>query len=139
MSYLLDTNVVSEPQRPKPDANVLAWYGTVDFDQLYVSALTIGEIKKGIVKLSGGRRKLNLQNWLDELRKKISGRVLPLTENTFIGWGNMIARFEQQGIVRPPYDSLIEATALEHDLILVTRNVRNFSGSSVTILNPWED
>jgi toxin FitB len=139
MSYLLDTNVVSEPQRPRPNAKVLAWFGTVDFDQLYVSSLTIGEIKKGIVKLPTGRRKLNLQNWLDELRKKFSGRVLPLTEKTFIDWGNMIARFEQQGVVRPPYDSLIEATALEHDLILVTRNARNFSGSSVTILNPWEN
>ncbi|MGH9947231.1 MAG: type II toxin-antitoxin system VapC family toxin [Pyrinomonadaceae bacterium] len=138
MSYLLDTNVISESERLSPDVNVLAWLGSVTFDQLHISALTVGEIKKGIVKLPAGRRKAHLQEWFEELREKFFGRVFPLTEKTFVEWGFMVAKFEQQGIVRPPFDSLIEATALEHDLVLVTRNVRNFQYSSVTILNPWE-
>ena len=90
-------------------------------------------------KLASGRRKAHIQNWLDDVRKHFSARILPLTEQTFLVWGKMMADFEQRGIVRPGLDSLLEATALEHDLILVTRNVRNFQHSSVTILNPWED
>lgn len=139
MSYLLDTNVISEPERKQPNANVLAWLGRVDFAQLYISALTVGEIKKGIVKLAPGARKIHIQNWLEELRQKFAGRILPLTENTFIEWGTMVGSLEHKGIVRPPYDSLLEASALEHDLILVTRNVKNFQDTTVTILNPWEE
>jgi len=138
MGYLVDTNVISEPETKHPNANVLAWLARVDFGELYISALTVGEIKKGVVKLEAGTRKAHIQNWLEELRKKFAGRILSLSETTFIEWGKMVGKFEQKGIVRPPYDSLLEATALEHDLILVTRNVKNFQDSSVTILNPWE-
>lgn len=139
MSYLLDTNVVSETERPVPDKNVIKWLAQTDPDDTYLSALTVGEIKKGLSKLPSGKRKARIQNWLEGIRKQFGGRILPLTEDTFFVWGKIMAEFEKQGIVRPALDSLLEATALEHDLILVTRNVRNFKASSVTILNPWED
>lgn len=139
MSFLLDTNVISEPKRKRPDDKVLRWLESVNFGETYLSALTVGEIKKVAVKLDTGRRKADLQNWLDKLRNRFAGRILPITEHTCVVWGKMWAEFELKGIVRPAFDSLLEATALEHDLILVTRNVHNFQNSSVTILNPWED
>jgi len=138
MSYLLDTNVVSETERKCPDSNVLKWLDGTDPWNVYLSALTIGEIKKGVSKLASGKRKAHIQNWLEDVRQQFGGRILPITEQTFLVWGKMMAEFEQKGIVRSALDSFLEATALEHDLILVTRNVRNFHGSAVTILNPWE-
>jgi len=139
MSYLLDTNVISEPKRKRPDQNVIRWLGSVDDAEIYLSVLTVGEMKKGAVKLPSGRNRVLVQNYLEKVRNRFTGRILPITERTFLVWGKMMAEFEQRGIVRPALDSLLEATALEHDLILLTRNVRNFQHSSVTILNPWED
>lgn len=139
MSFLIDTNVVSETVRPRPNLKVLNWIAAQDKSRLNLSAVTIGEVRRGIERLQSGSKKAHLQNWLEELRLKFSGRILPLTEETFSIWGKMFVGFEAKGLVRPLLDSLLEATALEHDLILVTRNVKNFQGSSVTILNPWED
>ena len=139
MSYLLDTNVVSETERKRPDSKVLKWLENTDPGNTYLSALTIGEIKKGVSKLATGKRKAHIQNWLEGVRQQFGGRILPITEQTFLVWGKMMAEFEQRGLVRAALDSFLEATALEHDFILVTRNVRNFQHSSVTILNPWED
>lgn len=138
MSYLLDTNVISETERKRPDVNVLRWLEDTDRDKVYLSALSIGEITKGFSKLPMGEKRAHIQNWIENIRKQFAGRILPITEGTFIVWGKMMATFEKKGIGRPVLDSLLEATALEHDLILVTRNVRNFTDSSVTILNPWE-
>lgn len=139
MSYLLDTNVISEPKRKRPDQKVIRWLGSLDDADIYLSVLTVGEMKKGSAKLPSGRNRVLVQNYLEKVRNRFTGRILPITERTFLVWGKMMAEFEQRGIVRPALDSLLEATALEHDLILVTRNVRNFQYSSVTILNPWED
>ena len=139
MSYLLDTNVVSESERESPDANVLKWLDETDPTDVYLSALTVGEIKKGSAKLPAGKRKAHIENWLENVRRQFGRRILPITEQTFLVWGRMMAGFEERGIVRPALDSFLEATALEHDLVLVTRNVRNFRETSTTILNPWED
>ena len=139
MSFLLDTNVISEPEQKRPSAKVMKWLEEQDESRLYLSALSIGEIKKGTARLASGVKRAKLQSWLEELRTRFSRRILPITEATFLVWGKMYAEFELKGIVRPAFDSLLEATALEHDLILVTRNVRNFRDSSVTILNPWKD
>lgn len=138
MSYLLDTNVISEPRRKKPDPLVLKWLNNVDQETTYLSALTIGEIKKGADKISLSRKKVELHDWLEKLRRRFAGRILSITEETFLVWGKTMAVNERNGLTRPILDSLLEATALEHDLILVTRNVKNFKGSSVTILNPWD-
>lgn len=139
MSFLLDTCTVSEPKQKTPNERVLEWLDAQDESRLYLSVLTIGEIRKGITRLESGRKKATLERWLEKLRMRFSRRILPLSEKTFLVWGKMYGEFERKGIVRPAFDSLLEATALEHDMIFVTRNVRNFQHSSVTILNPWED
>ncbi len=139
MSFLLDTCTISEPKQKQPSAKVLEWLDAQDESKLYLSVLTFGEIKKGITRLDSNRKKVELENWLEQLRIRFSRRILSLSERTFLVWGKMSGEFEKIGILRPAFDSLLEATALENDLIFVTRNVKNFSQSQVTILNPWED
>ena len=139
MNFLLDTNVISEPKQKKPNRKVLEWLDAQDESKIYLSVLTIGEIRKGITRLDSGKKKAELEKWLEKLRNRFARRILPLSERTFLVWGKMCGEFENKGIVRSALDSLLEATALENDLILVTRNVKNFKYSSVTILNPWED
>jgi len=139
MSFLLDTCIISEPKQKRPNKKVLEWLDAQDESKLYLSVLTIGEIRKGITRLESSRKKAELEKWLEKLRNRFSRRILTLSERTFLVWGKMYGEYEKKGVVRPAFDSLLEATALEHDLIFVTRNVKNFQNSQVTILNPWED
>ena len=139
MNFLLDTCIISEPKQKRPNEKVLEWLDAQDESKLYLSVLTIGEIRKGITRLESSRKKAELEKWLEQLRMRFSRRILPLSEKTFLVWGKMYSEFERKGIVRPSFDSLLEATALEHDMIFVTRNVKHFQNSQVTILNPWED
>ena len=120
MSYLLDTNVVSESEQKRPEAKVLTWIGEQAPSSLYLSALTIGEIRKGMERLPSGPKRAHIKNWIVDVRVRFAGRILPLTEDTFSIWGNMYANLQKRGIVRPTLDSFLEVTALEHDLILVT-------------------
>ena len=139
MSFLLDTCTISEPKQKLPNEKVLEWIDAQDESKFFLSVLTIGEIRKGIVRLDSGRKKAELENWLEQLRMRFSRRILPMSEKTFLVWGKMYGEYERKGIVRPAFDSLLEATALEHEMIFVTRNVKNFQDSQVTILNTWED
>lgn len=139
MKFLLDTNVISEPKQKQPSERVLEWLDAQDESKICLSVLSIGEIRKGITRLDSGKKKAELEEWLEKLRNRFARRLLPLSEKTFLVWGRMCGEFENKGIVRFALDSLLEATALEHDLVLVTRNVKNFQNSQVTILNPWED
>jgi predicted nucleic acid-binding protein len=139
MKFLLDANAISEPKQKTPNAQVLEWLDAQDESKLFLSVLTVGEIRKGITRLESGKKKAELEEWLEKLRNRFARRLLPMSEKTFLIWGRICGDFENKGIVRSALDSLLEATALEHDLILVTRNVKNFQNSQVTILNPWED
>ncbi|MBA3693892.1 MAG: type II toxin-antitoxin system VapC family toxin [Acidobacteria bacterium] len=139
MNFLLDTCTISEPKQKRPSEKVLEWLDAQDESKLYLSVLTLGEIKKGITRLESSKKKATLEKWLEQLRMRFSRRILPLTEKTFLVWGKMYGEFERKGVMRPAFDSLLEATALEHDMIFVTRNVKNFHSSQVTILNPWAD
>jgi len=123
----------------RPSNRVLEWLDAQDETKLYLSVLTVGEIKKGITRLESSRKKAELEKWLEQLRARFSRRILPLSEKTFLVWGKMYGGFERKGVVRSAFDSLLEATALEHDAIFVTRNVKNFQHSQVMILNPWAD
>ncbi|MBA4120969.1 MAG: type II toxin-antitoxin system VapC family toxin [Acidobacteria bacterium] len=139
MNFLLDTCAISEPKQKRPSAKVLEWLDAQDESKLYLSVLSLGEIRKEIIRLESSRKRAELEKWLEQLRMRFSRRILPLSEKTFLVWGKMYGEFERKGIVRPAFDSLLEATALEHDMIFVTQNVKNFHDSQITILNPWAD
>lgn len=118
---------------------MIRWLDAVDEDKLYISAITIGEIQRGIAKLPESRRKVELQTWLNEgLLERFTGRILPLDAQTLLVWGNLSVRLESTGQPVGVMDGLIAAVALQHNLTMVTRNVENFIPCGVQVLNPWE-
>lgn len=136
MSYLVDTNVVSELRRKQPDANVVAWFEHCAPQSLFLSVLTLGEIRKGIERLDDPKRRQILVDWLHvELPTFFLGRVLNVDGQVADRWGRLQAK---AGRPLPAIDGLLAATALQHDLTLVTRNVKDFNGLNLSIINPWE-
>lgn len=125
--YLVDTNVPSELTRPKPEVHVAELLKQAGKERVYVSVLTLGEICKGIGELPISAKRTNLQYWLDSvLRPWFAGRVLPITAPIAERWGFLAAEAKVAGIPLAVVDGLLAATALEHNLTLVTRNVRDF-------------
>ena len=140
MAYLLDTCAISEMVAVKPNQNVLDWFEHQPESTLYLSIVTWGEIQKGIYQLPAGKRRLRLEAWFfDELFPSFQGRIINIDEKLIATWAKMLAGFKSKGITRPSFDSLIEATALQHNMILVTRNERNFRDSEVSVFNPWDE
>ncbi|HEY3457500.1 MAG TPA: type II toxin-antitoxin system VapC family toxin [Bryobacteraceae bacterium] len=136
--FLLDTNIPSELTRPKSDPQVENWLDNADDDQLFFSLVSLGEIFKGIAILPESKRRQQLHQWIDEtLRPWFKGRVLPVTEAIAERWGILAGESQLKGRPLKVADGLIAATALEHELTVVTRNVRDFSGLGVDVLNPW--
>lgn len=137
MSYLLDTNVLSELRRRQPDAHVAAWFAKRPPSTLYLSVLTLGELRKGVEAMADAARRLMLLDWLEtELPAYFTGRVLDVDAAVADRWGRMTA---QAGRPLPAIDSLLAATAVQHGLILVTRNLRDVQGlAGLTALNPWD-
>lgn len=136
MSYLIDTNVLSELRRKEPNPRVVAWFEERPATILYVSVLTLGEIRKGIEALGKSKRKLKLLDWLEtELPAYFAGRILPIDEEVADRWGRLLA---SAGRPLPAIDSLLAATALTHGLALVTRNVDDFPHPDLEIIDPWE-
>ncbi|MBZ5617710.1 MAG: type II toxin-antitoxin system VapC family toxin [Acidobacteriia bacterium] len=140
MGFLIDTNVLSEYNRPGgPDAGVKRWLETTDRQSQHVSVLTLAEIQKGIELLAEGQRRVQLEQWLkQDLEAWFSGRVLLIDRQVASRWASLVAKAARAGRLLPTVDSLIAATALAHDLTVVTRNVRDFDGIGPAILNPWE-
>ena len=140
MSHLLDTCVISELASAQPNAAVLAWLSGALEEQLYLSVITLGELKKGVDKLPDSRRRRKLEDWLaTDLTARFAGRLVALDAGVLLTWGGLVARLESHGRVLPAIDSLIAASALHHKLDLVTRNVADFEGAGVRVINPWED
>lgn len=138
MSYLLDTNCISEPTREQPEPRVLSWLDGVPESQLYLSVLTLGEIRKGASALPESRRRSHLELWLErQVRVRFSGRILPISEDIAERWGWLAAEAKTRGRSLPVIDGLLAATALHHNLVLVSRNVTDFLTTRVPILNPW--
>lgn len=135
--YLLDTNVISETRRRRPDPIVLRWLAGIDEQRLYLSAFTPAEIRKGIVKLGQDRRAAAYEAHLEELRQQFAGRILPLDDGVLDRWGQIAGAAEARGLVLSAIDVLFAATALQHNLILVTRNVRDMERAGVQLFNPW--
>lgn len=139
MNYLIDTNAVSEYMKKKPNQKVLDWFDAQIEESLFMSIVTVGEIEKGIAKITDPTRKLNYENFLQRLIYRFDQRILPISLNIGRRWGTLCGTLEQSGRVLPFLDSLIAATALEHDLTIITRNEDDFADTGAKTLNIWEN
>ena len=138
--FLLDTNVVSEFVRPAPDRNVMLWVGANDEERMFLSVIAIAEVETGIQKLESGRRKSALAAWLeDELVPRFENRILDVSPPIAKTWGGLMANAKRRGIAFEAMDAFIAATAIQHALTLVTRNVRDFQLAGIGLLNPWAE
>ena len=138
--YLLDTNVPSETLRPLPDARVASWLARQAKDSQFLSVVTIGELRRGITLLAPGARRTQLEHFIEvTVPLWFAVRVLPVTQAIAERWG--VIDGERQAAGRPLgiADGMIAATALEHGLTLVTRNVKDFAGLGIVLLNPWDE
>jgi toxin FitB len=140
MNYLLDTCVISEYTRREPNINIIRWIDKIDETNIFLSAITIGEIKKGIELLpDDSGRKRALTQWLnDTLLERFARRIFPVTVEVMLCWGSIYARLETSGKTVSTMDSLIAATATLHHAILVTRNEDHFQPTGVEMINPWK-
>lgn len=137
--FLLDTNCISELIRPKPEARVVEWMEATDEALLYLSVLTVGEIREGLAGLPQGKRRTRLETWLEvELRARFSGRIVPIDVAIADRWGLIAAEAKRKGKALSVMDGLLAATALHHNLTVVSRNASDFKNTPVPVLNPWE-
>jgi predicted nucleic acid-binding protein len=137
--FLLDTNVPSELIRTQPEPRVKTWIAAQSLDTLFISVVSFGELRKGITLRSPGKRTTELEVWLEtDLPVLFSGRILPVTRSAAERWGVLEAQRQLIGRPLDVPDGQIAATALEHDLTLVTRNVKDFADLGVTVFNPWD-
>jgi toxin FitB len=138
VNYLLDTNVLSEFKRHRPDENVVEWTRNVDEDRTFISAVTIGELRRGVALLSQGRRKTELDVWIrHDLLSRFDGHILDVTPTTAEMWGELMAEARIRGFGLHPIDAFIAAAARVHKLVLVTRNMKDFSNLDIDLVNPW--
>jgi toxin FitB len=137
VSYLLDTNVVSELARPRPHPSVLRWFETVPDEALHLSVLSLGELRKGVELAADKRRKEKLRLWLEvDVREWFEDRLIPVSAGIAEAWGALLARV---GRPVPAIDSLLAATALKSGLRMVTRNVSDFEYPGLETVNPWKN
>lgn len=134
MTFLLDTNVISEPRRPRPDTRVSSWFHSVNIESLYISVLTLGEITKGVARIArrDSLQAAGLEQWLSDTRLGYADRIIPVDVEIAEAWAQLDA-------VRPlpVIDGLLAATALVRGMTFVTRDTRDIAGTGVVTLNPW--
>jgi predicted nucleic acid-binding protein len=133
--YLLDTNVISETRKSRPDSNVVAFLSATDAAESFLSVLTLGELRKGVEakRRSDALVADRLGRWVDGIEWDYADRLLPIDAATARRWGELSA-----GKPLPVIDGLLAATALEHDLVVVTRNIRDFESTGAALLDPWQ-
>ncbi|MBN2382333.1 type II toxin-antitoxin system VapC family toxin [bacterium] len=140
MNYLLDTCIISDLIKPKPNKKLVQWLRTINENNQYLSVMTVGEIQKGISRLENNKKKDELQSWLNnELMERFSGQIVPINVEVAHRWGEILAQSEIRGKKLPIIDSLIAATGIVYDMIVVTRNIDDMEQSGVIVLNPWSD
>lgn len=138
MSYLLDTDVVSEWMKPRPDLGVVAWLAETDEDRVFVSVVTLAELRYGVERMAPGRRRARLDEWLrHDLPLRFEARVLAVNAAVADAWGQVVARRAAVGRPISVMDAFVAATASVHGLALVTRNAADFEGAIETIVMPW--
>ena len=138
MGYLLDTCVISEIAKPKPNKDVILWLTENDEDNFYLSVLTFGELYKGVSKLRDSKKKELLYDWVEnELKNRFKNKILDIDFVIAEIWGNIEGKAESNGIVLPSIDALIASTGIAYDLTVVTRNTSDMERTGVKLLNPW--
>ena len=137
--FLLDTSCISELVRPKPEPRVLEWMEAADERLLHLSVLTLGEIRRGVAGLVQGKRRTHLETWLEiDLQSRFAGRIVPVDAAVADRWGLIAAGTARRGKALSVVDGLLAATALHHNLTIVSRNTRDFTDTQVQVLNPWQ-
>ena len=139
MNYLLDTCVLAELVKPNPNSKVIDWITDTDDERLFLSVITIGEIRKGLTKLPESKKKKTLSNWLNMLLEDYQTRIYQINIMVAENWGVIQGSAEKSGTAISSVDSLIAAVAYTHNLTLVTRNEKDFIPSNVPIVNPWSE
>lgn len=138
--FLLDTNCISEMVRSTPEPRVLEWMKAADESLLYLSVLTLGEIRKGVAGLPQGKRRTQLETWLElDLQARFSQRILSIDALVADRWGLLAGEAKRKGRALSAIDGLLAATALHHNLTIVSRNISDFAHTNAAVLNPWED
>jgi predicted nucleic acid-binding protein len=138
VSFLLDTNVLSEGGKPRPDDGVMDWLASVEEEQLFLSVISLAELRHGVERLAQGRRKAALDLWLtDQLPARFEGRLLPIDEATADRWGRVVARAQAAGRPIGAMDAFLAALADQYQLTLVTRNMSDFEVAGIQLFNPW--
>jgi toxin FitB len=136
--FLLDTNVISELVKSKPEPNVIRWIDGTDESLLCLSVLSLGEIRKGIASLPNASRRVSLEAWLDhDLVLRFAGRILDFDQPVANRWARMAAKAIAAKSPLPVIDGLLAATAMEHNLTLVTRNTKDVAVADIAVFNPW--
>ena len=140
MPWLLDTNILSEIRRPKPEPKVLAFIAGLHLNQLYISVVTLAELRFGIQRLNTDSvLRAELERWLTEtIRPMFDGRVLPITEDIMLRWRVLLEDGRKRGHTYSQPDLIIAATALQHGLSVATRDRSDYDKADVTVFNPWE-
>ncbi len=138
MNFILDTNVISELVAARPNLNVIEWIQATDSDQIFLSVISIGEIKKGIEKLPYSDRKVILDHWLQEdLLAQFTDQLLSIDVQTMLIWGKLVSQLEKLGRPISAIDALLAATAQQWGFTLVTRNTVHFQDTGIELFNPW--
>ena len=139
MPFLLDTNIISETVRPRPDPGVIDWLERQSPEELFLSAMTIGELMRGACKVKEEARREKLTKWIEEdLRQQFESRLLPFNDTSGKIWGQLMGNGDRAGKTPSAYDAQIAAIAIDRGLVLVTRNVSDFNRFELEILNPWD-
>ncbi|MCI4590422.1 type II toxin-antitoxin system VapC family toxin [Sphingobium sp. BYY-5] len=140
MSFLLDTNIISEGAKLRPDPGVMDWLASMDEEQMFLSVVSLAELRHGIERMDKGGRKASLDIWLTEqLAPRFEERLLLVDTGTADQWGRIVARSQAAGRPIGAMDAFIAAHAQQHDLTLVTRNISDFEASGIRLFNPWTE
>ena len=138
MKYLLDTCVISEFVKPSPNKKVISWINEIPSEMLFISVVTIGEIRKGITKLPDSKKKQKLTLWLNTILEEYKERIISIDLTVADTWGILQGDAEKNGVPMSSIDGLIAATAYTHNLTLITRNEEDFNNSKISLINPWK-